>query len=151
MVGWIKLKLGRQTGFGPGHIVLDGGPAPPPLKEHSPPPNFSPIYVVAKWLDGSRCHLVGTWEVGFGPSDIMLDGDPVLPPKKGGRALPIFGPCLLCPNGWMDQDGTWHGGMPLPRPHFARLGPSSPSPKTGYNPSPHFSAHVYCGQTAGWI
>jgi len=29
-VGWIKTKLGTQVGLGPGHIVLDGDPAPPP-------------------------------------------------------------------------------------------------------------------------
>jgi len=27
----------------------------------------------------------------------------------------LLGPCLLWPNGWMDQDGTWHGGRPQPR------------------------------------
>jgi len=34
--------------------VLDGDPAPPPLKGH----NFRPIYIVAKRLDGLRRHLV---------------------------------------------------------------------------------------------
>jgi len=29
-VGWIKVKLGTQLGLSPGHIVLDGNPAPPP-------------------------------------------------------------------------------------------------------------------------
>jgi len=28
-VGWIKMKLGVQVGLCPGHIVLDGAPAPP--------------------------------------------------------------------------------------------------------------------------
>jgi len=28
-VRWIKMKLGMQVGFGPGHTVLDGDPAPP--------------------------------------------------------------------------------------------------------------------------
>jgi len=32
----IKMKLGMQVGRGPGHIVLDGDPAPPPPKGHSP-------------------------------------------------------------------------------------------------------------------
>ena len=36
-VQWIKMKLGMQVGLGPGHIVLDGDPAPPPPKGHSPP------------------------------------------------------------------------------------------------------------------
>jgi len=43
--------------------------------------------------------------------------------------------CLSCPvcdvgvfwsNSWMDQDETWHGGRPRPRPHCIRCGPSSP-------------------------
>jgi len=58
-VGWVKMKLSVQVGLGPSHIVLDGDPAPLPAppKGHSPP-NFRPISVVAKWLHGSRCHLV---------------------------------------------------------------------------------------------
>ena len=35
-VGRIKMKLGTQVGLVPGHIVLGGDPAPPPLKGHSP-------------------------------------------------------------------------------------------------------------------
>jgi len=34
------MKLGMQVGLGPGHIVLDGDPAPSPLKGHSPPPHI---------------------------------------------------------------------------------------------------------------
>jgi len=45
--------------------------------------------------------------------------------------------------------GTWYGGGPRPRPHCVRWGPSS-SPKKGHS-SPQFSAHIYCGQTAGCI
>jgi len=55
-VGRIKMKLGMHVGLGPGHIVLDGDPAPPPPKGYTP--NFRPISVAAKWLHGSRCHLV---------------------------------------------------------------------------------------------
>jgi len=55
-VGRIKMKLGKQVGLGPGHIVLGGDPAPPPLKRHTP--NFRPISVAVKWLHGSRCHWV---------------------------------------------------------------------------------------------
>jgi len=92
----------------------------------------------------------------------------------------------------MDQDVTWHGGRPRPRPHCARWG-SSPLPKKGAQHLPSIrgpcllwptgglggmvglspgnfvldtdqapppraqpppkkkSAHVCCGQTAGWI
>ena len=52
-VGWIKMKLGMQAGLGPGHIVLDGNPASPPLRGTTP--NFPNV---AKWLDGLRCQLV---------------------------------------------------------------------------------------------
>ena len=77
--------------------------------------------------------------------------DTQLPFPKKGEQPPIFGPCLLWPNGWMDQDATCFGGRPRPspRPHCARWGPSSASPKRGH--SPQFSAHVCCGQTASWI
>jgi len=37
-VGRIKMKLGIQVGLGPGHIVLDGDPAPLPPKGAEPPP-----------------------------------------------------------------------------------------------------------------
>ena len=57
MVGQIKMKLHTQVDLIPGHIALDGNPAPPPRKGTAP--NFRPISVVAKWLDGSICHLVG--------------------------------------------------------------------------------------------
>jgi len=43
-------------------------------------------------------------EVGLGPGHIVLDGDPAPLHKRGHSPLPIFGPCLLWPNGWMDQD-----------------------------------------------
>ena len=56
-VGRMKMKLGIQVGLGPGHIVLGGDRAAPPLGAQ-PPPNFRPISVAAKWLHGSRCHLV---------------------------------------------------------------------------------------------
>jgi len=54
------MKLGTRVGLVPGHIVLDGAQLPSP--KGAEPPNFRPIYVVAKWLDGSRCHLV--WRKG---------------------------------------------------------------------------------------
>jgi len=63
-------------------------------------PNFRPMSVVAKRLDGSICHLV----------------------RRKASA-----PTTLC------EMGT-------------QLSP----PRNGHS-SPHFSAHVYCGQTIGWI
>jgi len=52
-VGWIKMKLGMEMDLGPGHIVLDVGGG---CHKEEQPPNFRPISVVAKQLDGSRFH-----------------------------------------------------------------------------------------------
>jgi len=40
-VGCIKMKLVMEGGLGPGHIVLDGDPAPLPQREY-PRPIFGP-------------------------------------------------------------------------------------------------------------
>jgi len=180
MVGWIKMKLGMQVGLGPGHMVLDGDPAPPPPKKGQTPQFSAHICCgqMAGWIKmplgrevglspsdivldgdpaplppkGSRAssfqahvycgQMAGWikmplgWEVCISPSDIVLDGDPAPLPQNGAEP-PIFGAHLLWPNGWMDQDATWHGGRSRPMPHCTRWGPSSPSPKRGQNP-PNF-------------
>ena len=61
---------------------------------------------------------------------------------------PVCNVGVLWPNSWMDQDETWHGGRPRPRPHCVRLRPSSSSTKGESSP---ILAHICCGQTAGWI
>jgi len=43
--------------------------------------------------------------VGLGLGHIVLDADPAPPPQNGH--IPNFGPCLLWPNGCMDQHATW--------------------------------------------
>ena len=80
-------------------------------------------------------------EIGLGPGD--LDGDPA-PPRRAQPPHPIFGPCLLCPNGWMEQDATCYRSRPRPRPHCVRRGPSCPRKRGTAAPS-LFSAIVYCG------
>jgi len=42
---------------------------------------------------------------------------------------------VLWPNGWMDQDVTWYGGRPRPRPQCVRWGASYPLPKRGTAPN----------------
>ena len=112
----ISMKLDMQVGFGPGHIVLDGDPAPPSPKGHSP-----------QFVAHICCGPVAGWkmplatEVNLGPGDVVLDVV-AAPPKRG--TSPVFGPCLLWPNGWMDEDVTWYGSRPQPRPHCTRRGPS---------------------------
>jgi len=56
MTTWIKMPLGMEVGLGPGNFVLDGDPAPLP-KKGAEPPNFRPMFIVAKRLDGSRWYL----------------------------------------------------------------------------------------------
>jgi len=80
------MELGTQVGLGPGHIVLDGDPVPPPPKGHSP-----------QYLAHICCGQMAGWikmphgmEVGLSPGDFELDGDPAPPPPKGGGALPKF-------------------------------------------------------------
>jgi len=48
-----------DVGLSPGDFVLDGveTQSPSPKWGGAPPPNFRPIFIVAKRLDGSRCHL----------------------------------------------------------------------------------------------
>ena len=107
--------------------------------------------VVAKRLDGSRCHLIGRYRprprphcVRWGPSCQLTP-----PPKTGGTSRPHLSPHVLWPNGCMDQDATCYGGRHRPRRHCVRCGPSSPSPKSGQIPLPN--THVFCSLTAGWI
>jgi len=129
--GWIKVVLGTEVGRGPGHIVLDGDPAPLPTKDAEPP--FSAHGQTAGCIKMPR-----GMEVGLSPGDFVFDGGPSYP----HRPHPIFGPCLLWPNGWMDEDATWYGSRPRPRPLSVRRVPSYP--RKGHS-SPLFSAHVYCG------
>jgi len=54
--GWIKMPFGMEVGLVPGRTVLDGNPAPP--IRGTAASNFRTVSIVAKWLDGSTCHLV---------------------------------------------------------------------------------------------
>ena len=51
-VGCIRMPLGMEVDLSPDHIVLDSD------LTQLPTPNFRPMSVVAKQLDGSRSHLV---------------------------------------------------------------------------------------------
>jgi len=65
-------------------------------------------------------------------------------------SCPVCDVGVLGPNGWTDQDETWHADRPRPWLHCVRWGPS-PLPKKGAQPPPQFSVHVHCDQMAGWI
>jgi len=112
-----------ELGLDPGNLVLDGTQLAVELKGTSSPTQFS-AHVYCGQTAGWIKMPLGT-EVAVVPGDVVLDGDPV----KGESPLPVFGPCLLWPNGWMDEDATWFGSRPRPRPHCVRRALSSPSEK----------------------
>jgi len=92
-VGWIKMKRGMQVGLGPGHILLDGDPAPLPQRDRAP--KFS-AHICCGQMAGWIKMPLGR-QVGLGPSDIVLDGDPG-PPQRG-TAAPLFSAHIYCGHG----------------------------------------------------
>jgi len=73
------MPLGMEVGLSPGDFVLDGDPASPPLRGHSP-----------QFLSYVRCGQTTGWmktplgtEVDLGPGHTVLDG-------KGAQQPPIF-------------------------------------------------------------
>jgi len=135
------------------HCVRWGSSSPSP--KGAQPPFFDPCLL---WPNGTQlpslkkgqsppvlvhvcCGQTAEWikvtlglEVGLGPGDIVFDRDPT-PPEKRHSPHPIFGPCILWPNGWMDDDATWYGSRPRPRPHCVRRGLSSPCERGTTPPS----------------
>ena len=91
--GWtVKTKLGMQVGLSPGHIVLDGDPAP--LPQRGTAPQFSAHICccqMAAWIKMSL-----GMELALGPGDFVLDGDPAPPAPKGGQSLPKFSAHVYC-------------------------------------------------------
>ena len=98
-------------------------------------------------------------DVGLSPGDYVLDEGPVSLPKRG-RSPPKFSAHVYC--------GQTAGSIKMPLGmevgfcpgDFVLDGDPAPLPNKGAEPgggapargwSAQFSAHVYCGQTAGWI
>jgi len=84
--------LHRGIGLGPGHIPLDGDPAP--LQQGVHPPIFSPCLL---WPNGWMDQDASGTEVGLRPGDSVTWG-PSSPPNRGTAAPPLFGPYIV-PNG----------------------------------------------------
>ena len=108
---------------------------PPPQKGVGAP---SPIFVPCLRPNGCIDQNT-TWYGGRPqPRGLCVRWGPFPSQKRVEPSSPIFRPCLLWPNDWMDQNGTWCGGCgPWSGPHCARWGPSSP-PKEGGRASPNF-------------
>jgi len=99
------MPLGMEVGLSPWDFVLNGDPTSSPQKGGGAPKNKN-VYCgqTARWIK-----MALGMEVGLSPGDFVLDGDPARLPKKEPNPVaepPIFGPCLLWPNGWMDQEVT---------------------------------------------
>jgi len=56
MVGWMKTPLGTQVDLGPGHIALDGVPAPAKGAHH--PPIFDPCLLWPRSLISATAELL---------------------------------------------------------------------------------------------
>ena len=100
------MPLGTEVGLGAGHIVLDGDRPSPLPEKGAKPPNFRPMSVVAKRLDGIKM-LLGT-VLRVGPGHVVLDEDTAPLSQKGYS--PQFWPMSIVADGWMDEDGIWYGG-----------------------------------------
>ena len=123
----IRIPLEVCLGLGENDIVLDIVSAPSPLKGHSP-----------QFFDNVRCDQTAGWtkmplgmEVGLGPGNCVRWGPRSL--RKRHSPHPVFGPCLLWPNGWMDEDATWYGS----RPRYMLNGDTAP-PRKGHSSPPYF-------------
>jgi len=127
-----------EVGLGPGDFVFDG--AQLPKKKCTPTPTLFLAHVYCGQTAGWIKMPLGT-EVNLGPGDVELDGVAASPLKRAQP--PVFGSCLLCPNGWMDEDTTWYASRSRPRSHCIRRGPSSPL--KGHTAPPHLFGPVYCG------
>jgi len=126
----IKMKLGMQVGLGPGYIVLDGNPAPPPL--------FSAHICcdqMAAWINMSL-----GMEQGLGPGDFVLDGDPA-PPSPKGAEPPDFRPMYIVATRLHGSYASWYADRPYPKWHCIRWGPKSTHPK-GHSSPPQFFLHL---------
>ena len=75
-------------------------------------------------------------EVGLGLRSTVFDVDTATLRKKAHSPHPIFGPCILWPNGWMDEDAVWYGSRSRPRRHCTRQG--SQLPRKGHSSPPLF-------------
>jgi len=90
-----------DVGLSPGDCVR-WGPSPSPQKGGAPH-KFSAHFYCGQTAGCIKMPL--GMEVGLSPGFVVLGGDPGPLPKKGTEP-PIFGPCLLRPNGCMDQNAT---------------------------------------------
>jgi len=91
-VGWIRMPLGMEVGLGPGHIVLDGNPAPPSQKRGHTPQFSAHVCCsqIAGWIK-----MPHSTEVDLGPGDIIVRWGSSSPHTQRDTAASTFRPTLL--------------------------------------------------------
>jgi len=87
------MPLGMEVGFGPGHTVLDGNPAPLPPKRGPSCQFLAHVCCgqTARWIKMP----LGT-KVDLGSGRIMLHGDPAPLSQKGHSPLTQFSANVYC-------------------------------------------------------
>jgi len=123
------------------------GPSSPPQKG-AEPPNFRPMSIVANWLDGSRCHLVG--ELGLSSGHIVRRGPNYPSPAKGAQHPPVFSAHVYCGHGRPSQ---------LLLSSCTNSRPKTVGPMLSYRCLSVCMSYLsclsvtfmYCGQTVGWL
>jgi len=126
MAGRIKMPLGTEVRLSPGHIVLDGDPALPPPKGHSPP--VSGLCLL--WPNGR-------------PSQLLLSTFQHLykwSPQKQDNWFPS-----------QDYDRIWHKGDTKGHPGTNRMGRLVA--KSEKRPRNHFRGDgmLAAGIHVGWL
>jgi len=117
----------------PRQLCARWGSSPLHRKGAEPLPNFRPMPIVAKRLDGSRWHLAQRWALVQATLCKIVTQLPS--PKRGRSPLPNFRSISIVAKRLdASRYATWYGGRPQPRGLCVRWGPSPP---------PKFSADVY--------
>jgi len=83
-------------------------------------------------------------EIGLGPGDFVSDGKPGPVSKRGRSPLPNFRSISIVAK-------RLDASRCLSPADFVLDGDPVPPPQKGSGAPHKFSAHVYCGQMAGWI
>jgi len=141
MVGWITMKLGVLVDLGPGHIVLDGDPTPPPQSGQSPPIFRQFLLPPNCWIDQDA-----TWYGGRSrPMRHCIRWGPSSPLKKGHS--PQFSAHVYCGQTAVCIRIPLGAEVGLVLGDIVLDGDLVPPSLKGH--SPQFS-NVRCRQTAGW-
>jgi len=153
--GWMD-QYGTWHGDRPQlrQLCVRWGPSPSPKRGRTPSPIFGPFLLWPNRQMPGCIKMPLGMEIGlslgdcvrWGPSTTLLDPAPL--PKKGGNP-PNFRSMFIVANGFIDQDGTWHGGRPQPRRLSVRWGHSPPPQKGGGDPSSIFGPFLL--RPNGWM